>query len=721
MGIRTLRKRSVSVAEGLRREVLYEGNGNGSHTQEAPKQEATAAPKSADPVEEKDPDGIEWGPMGKAVFERTYSRLKGDQKTNETWPETIRRVVDGNLALVDAQFHEPSERDKLYKLILKMDMIPAGRHLWATGVPGRQYLSNCVNSHWSRNDLTLHFTFLFDELMKGGGVGSNYSNKFINIYPPVFDKMDLHIVCNPSHPNIKEFDKLLSGTYTYLERSRFVVEDSREGWCAALAEVLRAAWDGREGALVIDVSLLRARGELLKSFGGVSSGPAPLAIMLGKVAQILNSRVGKKLSSLDMMQIDHEVAACVVSGNIRRSARLSVKHWADEDILDFIKCKSDDPEAHWSANLSVEVDDAFFQAIRRDDKKAYRVLRMVSRGMWKNGEPGFWNSSLSATGEVLPLASPNPCAEIILSRFDICCLGHVNLERFAGRDAEAREAFRLMTRFLIRATFGDIIHPLQKETVDKNRRIGVGFFGFHPWLVYQGVRFSECHHRKDIRDKLHSFYKTCRGEADRYAHQLRIPAPIKVCAVAPTGSISNLPGTSPGCQPIFAQHFIRRVNFASNDRNLEKYTRFPIEDSKYTPNTKVVSFYCKDPLAAACQRGKGNVALVEEQRDISLSDNLAVEAMLQDEYADNAISYTINFNPDKVSIMEIERALRVHLPHLKGTTLMPEGDSRPQMPFQRITEEEYEEAQRKGIAMVSDADRGCANGVCTFDPKKIMR
>lgn len=670
------------------------------------------------------PDGIMWGPIGKEVYERTYSRLKADG-THETWPETVRRVVDGNLALVDSKFHEHGEREKLYRHILKMDMIPAGRHLWATGVPGRQFLNNCHNAHWNRQDLTVHFTFLFDELMKGGGVGANYSNRYISMYPPVFSKVDLHVVCNPSHPNVGEFPGQLSAKFDHLSHDRHVVDDSREGWCAALREVLKAVWDGKDAPLVIDVSMLRERGAQLKSFGGVSSGPAPLVLMLANVVRTLNHKIGQKLSSLDMMLIDHEIARCVVSGNIRRSARLATKYWKDNDIFDFIFCKQvkkkGDEQNHWSSNISVEVDEDFFRALRRNDLHATRLLREVSAGMYANGEPGFWNSALSSVGEMEPVASPNPCGEINLSPFDVCNLGHINLERFANKDVEAREAFRLMTRFLIRATFGDVIHPFQREVIQRNRRIGVGFFGFHPWLAYQGVRFSESHHNKAIREKLKGFHEVIRAEARRYAFQLRIPEPIKTTCIAPTGSISNLPGTTSGCQPIFAKYFIRRMNFADNDRNLKNFSRFPIEDSQYTANTKVVSFYCKDPLIASCEDKKIDLSAVEEQGEISISDHLAVQAMLQNEFADNAISYTINFDPEKFKKKDIANALRVHLPHLKGTTLMPEGDSRPQMPFQRISEKEFLEAQKKGLAMVSDFEKPCAGGSCDFKPKNIMK
>jgi ribonucleoside-triphosphate reductase len=654
---------------------------------------------------------VAWGPIGKQVYERTYSRTKPDG-TKETWRDTVERVVDGNLALVADRFHEVGERNRLIELIYSMQMIPAGRHLWATGVPGRQYLANCHSAGWIRRDLTQHFTFSFEELMKGGGVGSNYSNRHIEMYPPIFSEVKLHIVCNPSHPNAEEIKPFLSKEYTYNSRNRFIVHDSREGWSQGLAEVLEASWHGRETPLICDVSTLRERGAILRSFGGKSSGPAPLVEMLYRVSGILNSKVGKKLTSIDMMEIDHEISKVVVAGGIRRSARMSIKYWADRDIFDFIHAKID-PEKHWTTNISVEVDEEFFRALRRRDKFATRVLNEVAAGMHRDGEPGFWNSSLSGLGEVETPFTTNPCGEIAFGPWDVCNLGHINLEQFAGHDAAAYDAFRLMTRFLMRATFGDIMNPHQKDVINRNRRIGVGFFGYHPWVAYQGVRFSESHHNPGIRRTVRTFFEVCRKEADSYASQLRIPTPIKVSCVAPTGTISLMPGVTSGCQPIFARYFQRRVRYADNDANLEQLIKegHPVEDSKNEPGTKIISFFCKDPLVASCEERELDMNLIEEQSDISLSDHLAVQAMLQQEYADNCISYTINFDPKKIKVEEITAALKIHLPYLKGTTLMPEN-SREQMPFERISMEQFLDAHGKGLTQISDAERECQNGSC---------
>lgn len=73
---------------------------------------------------------INWGPTGELVYNRTYSRVKPDG-SRETWPETVERVVDGNLGLVDAKHHLKGEREDLIDMMTKFQILPAGRHIWA--------------------------------------------------------------------------------------------------------------------------------------------------------------------------------------------------------------------------------------------------------------------------------------------------------------------------------------------------------------------------------------------------------------------------------------------------------------------------------------------------------------------------------------------------------------------------------------------------------------
>jgi ribonucleoside-triphosphate reductase len=330
---------------------------------------------------------IPWGPIGEQVYRRTYSQVMQSGR-KEQWPDTVVRAVDGNLGLVPEKFVEEGEREKLYEMLLTFAGLPAGRHLSASGMLGRQFLFNCHASGWDPLEPEAHFTFLFDALMMGGGVGSNYSNRYMKLLPNVNNFVDLHIVCRPEHANFSEFEKYLSTSYqhdtTFTETmwqeaeqqiiriapleidgyKVFRVPDTREGWVDAVGHALRTAFsEHKEGPVrvIVDVSPIRRSDLPLKTSGGVSCGPAPLVSAVSDMVGHLNGCEGRQLTSLDAMVIDHTLAGCVIAGGKRRSSRMSVKSWKDADIFEFIHCKRVDG-IHWTTNISVEVDDDFHVA-----------------------------------------------------------------------------------------------------------------------------------------------------------------------------------------------------------------------------------------------------------------------------------------------------------------------------------------------------------------------
>lgn len=358
---------------------------------------------------------------GQVVYNRTYSRTKPDG-TKETWPETVERVVDGNLALVDARHQLPGERDDLIRMMTEFEIIPAGRHLWATGVKNAGHIMNCWASGWADTPSD-HFQFTFMRLMEGGGVGANYSNYHLEKYPPVVHPLRVEIVCDPGHPDYQEmFDAgVLSEHYSPDWGGAFIIEDSREGWAAALVDLIDTHY--RDETVhyqrVYDVSRIRPAGAKLKTFGGQASGPLPFAQMLQKVCKILSDKAGGQLSGMDCMDLDHAIAQCVVAGGVRRSARMAMMHWADPQIEQFINCKSESGD-HWTTNISVEVDSWFWGSVNSDadlpDDQAYspgvharKVLKALAEGAVRNGEPGMWDSSLSNVGEPNAIYTTNPC------------------------------------------------------------------------------------------------------------------------------------------------------------------------------------------------------------------------------------------------------------------------------------------------------------------------
>lgn len=661
---------------------------------------------------------------GKVVFERTYSRPKPDG-TKETWPETVERVVNGNLALVPEKYHLKGEREALIKLITEFKIIPGGRHLWASGVKGRQFLFNCHVSGWGEK-LSDHFEFTFMRLMEGGGVGANYSNSYLEKYPALAGgPYVVHIVCDTGHPDYLKLRSagVLSEEYTSEWEGSFDVEDSREGWAGALVDLVDTY--GRQAKnknRVYDVSRVREEGARLKTFGGRASGPLPLAKMLTEVNQVL-SQVDRpvglqsgKLTGMDAMSIDHSIANCVVSGGVRRSARMAMMHWKDPQIDWFLKCKADGD--HWTTNISVVLDDDFFYELEGTrsftDKHSVNVLRALAEGMLHNGEPGFWNYSLSQVGEPNEVVTTNPCGEVTLEEWENCNLGNINLAAFdTFHGAEIFDAHKYMTRFLIRATYGDVTDPKQAEVLLRNRRIGVGHLGVASALAMRGVKYSS---PQMLEHWLYEWAEEVDNAAVQYCHQLRIPVPVKKRDMAPTGTTSKMVGVTEGAHPPYAKYYLRRIRFSMLDPEqwetcMDYANRgFTVEPSRVEENTMIVTIPTKDSIMDhVLDRGFDPDSVVESANDLSLGSMLSFQEMYQRCWADNAVSFTANIDPDDYMVEDIMEHIRIYGPRLKGMTVFPEK-SFEQAPYERITKEQYEQAALKTTE--SSVDEDCKAGGC---------
>lgn len=685
---------------------------------------------------------VPFGPTGEIVYNRTYSREK-EGGGRETWPETVSRVAAGNLALVHGKDHLQwpadvmNEFNRLRYYMSNFAVIPAGRHLWATGVPGRQHLFNCHLAGWGKS-LSEHYEFSFMRLMEGGGVGSNYSTRHIGKFGAPRRQVRVHVTCDPAHPDYEELRPYLSGDYEpstgwkYDENEPYVlnyrpgtgsphlVDDSREGWAEALTELIDRVMSDRDQRLdaVFDVSGVRPSGSKLVAFGGTASGPAPFAAMMHETAKVLNlAGTRQEFTPMDAMGIDHAIAECVVSGGNRRSARMSIVRWDDPYIYEFINCKQDTGK-HWTTNISVEVDDEFLSMIKHPDMypNAWSIHNRVIKGMLNNGEPGYWNSSLSNEGEVGEVIGTNPCGEIPLQEWENCNLGHVNMDYFADKPVhELVEAHKLITRFLMRATFGDVNDEQQAKILARNRRIGVGHLGVQGFWAKQGVKYSDI--PKYAVGQLQSLYSEVRSEARTYAFQLRIPEPVKVTTVAPTGSVAKLPGVSEGIHPVYARWFERRVRFSKRDERqfqtvVEAMAKgFEVEDDQYDASgmTAVVVYPTEDILLSQVRALGLPDEVVQSQDELLIPEMLAVQACYQENWADNAVSYTLNIPEGTCSEAVLADTLAEYLPRLKGTTVMVDA-SRPQAPYTRITREEYESAT--ATAVEDSTSEECANGAC---------
>jgi len=659
-----------------------------------------------------------WGPIGEEVYNRTYRR------ESETWATTVRRIVLGNISYAPHGV-EPGEAEALFDMIYNFKGIPAGRHLWVTGTKASRFNRNCWVTGWSKR-LSNHFKFAASRLFEGGGVGGNFSYDLRSVTEPILNHIDVAFTIRADHENYNAVKASCGDQFvewhTDLEPS-YVVDDQREGWIDLWTTLIDMACDDKgDRKFLVDLSELRPYGAELKTFGGRASGPEPLAVSSMNIVNVLNSvESGHKIGGLQAMLIDHYIAASVVAGGARRSARMSLMHWKDPEIFDFIKCKADHSE-HWSTNISVEIDSEFREALDDGDPHAVSVFYAIVQGMALNGEPGFVDTELHSVGERKRIRVVNPCGEASLeAEFDengdavgeSCNLGSVNLDAY-GTDADgAKEAIRLMARFLYRATEHKHASDYASRIEQRNRRIGVGLFGVQGWAAAHGVRLSELPDSTVLVKRLEEFSATAREAGNEIADTIGTPRPIKVTAIAPTGTIAQLAGSTPGIHPIFAQHFIRRVRYANSDPNLQTMIAagYNTQPDIYAETTTVVEFPVRDALL-----DRFDDEMIEDTAQVDLEKFIRLMVTIQNAFCSGsngqAVSATATI-PANMDIEELAECIRPAIGSLKGLTVFPEL-TRPLSPYERVTKAEWLDLTRDAVAVESgdSNDGACVGGSC---------
>ena len=308
---------------------------------------------------------VPWGfnGLGYIVYKRTYSRLKEDT-TYEEWYETVFRCINGAQKIGADYTKEEAER--LYDYIFNLKCSFAGRMLWMLGTEhidrwGGNALINCYFTTITKYE---DFCFLFENLMLGGGVGFSVRREDIHELPRI--KSDVNI----SHEKTKD--------------ANFIVPDSREGWVYLLKKVLKSYFITGKSFSYSTV-LIRGYGETIKGLGGTASGPGILVDGIENIGKVIQKREGKKLRSIDVLDVCNIISSIVVSGNIRRSATIAI---GDPDDYLFLRAKRWDlgniPNWRSMSNNTIYADD--FTHISNSTWEGYKG----------NGEPyGLFNIELS--------------------------------------------------------------------------------------------------------------------------------------------------------------------------------------------------------------------------------------------------------------------------------------------------------------------------------------
>lgn len=472
-----------------------------------------------------------WGEIGYVTYKRTYSRkIEGSTQTEE-FEDTVERVLVACKEQLGLEFSlEERERARQYMLGLKG--IVAGRFLWQLGTKtvGRFGLASLQNCAVTLVDNPVRpFTWAFDMLMLGSGVGYNIQREYVYKIPPVSDK------------EVKVLRKDTSD-------ADFIIPDSREGWVKLLENVLTAYFYTGQ-SFSYSTILVRGKGTPIKSFGGTASGPEELCWGIEQICKVLDNRRGKQVRPIDCLDIMNIIGYIVVSGNVRRSAQIAM---GDVDDMQFLNAKRWDlgniPNWRAMSNNSVICND----------------IGLLPEAFWQgymgNGEPyGLINLKLArevgrlADGGKYPdkkVIGFNPCAEQSLEDKETCCLAEIFLPNIVSKE-ELFDVATILYKINKHSLALDCHHKDTEEVVHRNFRMGIGMTGILQATEEQRSWLSDC-------------YEHLRQVDAEYSAKMGWPKSVKLTTVKPSGTLSTLAGVTSGIHPAIYQYFIRRIRMASD-------------------------------------------------------------------------------------------------------------------------------------------------------------
>jgi len=627
-----------------------------------------------------------WSSVGYLTYKRTYSRRLNEQdvtSATEEFEDTVDRVLNASNEQLGCGFTY-DEKTRLKRYMLELKGTVAGRFLWQLGTDtvGRLGLSSLQNCAFTVVDKPVEpFTWAMDLLMLGSGVGYNIQKDNIDKLPRV--NVDFKV---PVRTDLPDAD--------------FIVPDSREGWVALLGKTLKAAFLAHKSGkqtFTYSTQLIRSKGAPIKGFGGTASGPEDLVWGITEIGKVLEKRAGKKIRPIDALDMMNIIGAVVVAGNVRRSAQIAI---GDPDDVEYLLAKRWDmgniPSWRAMSNNSVVCHDVtdlhdFFWDGYEGKGEPYGLINLkLSRKIGLLGDTRYPDPKVQGY---------NPCAEQSLADKETCCLAEIFLPNITSY-----EEFIDVATLLYRINKHSLALPCHlKETeaiVHANMRMGIGVTG-----VLQAT--------EEQKSWLRRAYEELRAFDKEYSAEHNFPESVKLTTVKPSGTLSLLPGVTPGCHPAYARFMIRRIRISSNHPLVQvcRDHGYHVEyqqnfDGSEDHSTVVVSFPFRHPDHAVLAK------------DMTAIDQLETIKWLQENWSDNSVSCTVYYR--KEELPEIRKYLKKYYKnsHKSLSFLLHSEHGFKQAPLEEITEEQYNElvANTRLITAVDEANIGleddCATGAC---------
>ena len=424
-------------------------------------------------------------------------------------------------------------------------------------------------------------------------------------------------------------------------------EDTREDWANLSWKAESCLMTG--GGIGIDYSVYRPNGARLGRTGGVASGPIPKMLMI------------------------NELGRNVMQGGSRRSAIYASLNWKHGDVMDFVKAKDwhsmkigstgstlwdvkqtdfNFPAPLDMTNISVNYDTSWLLNYWETGGVGEVFLKNVEQAL-QTAEPGFSFNFFDKENETLR----NACTEVTSADdSDVCNLGSLNFGRIEDI-SELRDVVSLAVQFLLCGTLkAQLPYDKVYQIREKNRRLGLGVMGLHEWLIKRGSKY-------EVTPELHKWLSVYKGvsndTSNSFSAHLSVGRPVAVRAVAPTGTIGILAGTTTGVEPLFAVAYKRRYL-----KNSKWHYQYVVDSAAQ----ELIDLYGVKPTE------------IESALDLatSVERRIKFQADVQD-YVDQSISSTINLpswgsklnNPDTVRAFADTLAKYAH--RLRGFTCYPDG------------------------------------------------
>lgn len=490
------------------------------------------------------------------------------------------------------------------------------------------------------------------------------------------------------------------------------VEDNRESIGEMLKDILIVSGTG--GGVGVSFSKVRYKGAPIKTVGGESSG------------------------SISFMKCADQVAGTIKTGGGRRAAlmiSLSVYH---PDIMEFLHEKLD-LKTLSNANISVEIDNKFIQAVRDDSDWnllwAGKVIKTLkAKDIWNKiitnahacGEPGILNlghaREMSNSEYFASVVTTNPCGEIFMPPYGSCCLGSINISNFCNDGKFDKKGFEQAISVGVRF-LDDIItindFPLEKikQTSTSDRRIGLGLMGLHYAMLKMGIKYSSSQ-GIEFTEKIyeilrnHSYWTSTelakeKGSFEKFDPEKfirssfvkRLPTKIRekirldgirnvaLNTNAPTGTTSILAGVSSGIEPIFS----------------------PVYERRYNSGEEIKTEIIADSLFEKYKEENRDISHFEGAHDISPEWHIQIQEAAQ-YFLDNSVSKTINL-PEDYPIDKLSELVLKYIPRLKGITFYREG-SRGESPLKPVKAKEFKNRVKEAEDVALDVI--CPTGTCNL-------